>query len=79
MEKQRNTEFKKKMKNELDKQLVEKNLKKGDEQVETEAYVDLQNHQLNVYDEREHQKELDRKNKIMNEKRQRDRQVFFID
>lgn len=44
LEKQRNAEFKKKMKNELDKQLIEKNMKKGDEKVENEAYVDLQNH-----------------------------------
>jgi len=41
LEKQRNAEFKKKMKNELDKQLIEKNARKGDEKVENEAYVDL--------------------------------------
>jgi len=29
------------MKNELDKQLIEKNARKGDEKVENEAYVDL--------------------------------------
>lgn len=53
LEKQRNAEFKKKMKNELDKQVVEKNGKKVDDRVETDAYVRLQDHQLNVYDLRE--------------------------
>lgn len=32
------------MKNELDKQVVEKSYKKTDERVENEAYVDLQSH-----------------------------------
>ncbi|KAL4453090.1 hypothetical protein ABPG74_015321 [Tetrahymena malaccensis] len=75
LEKQRNAEFKKKMRNELDKQLAEKGSRKVHERVENDAYVDLQNHQLNVYDEREKQKEQEKQAKIMNEKRQRDKQV----
>ncbi|EGR28839.1 hypothetical protein IMG5_167910, partial [Ichthyophthirius multifiliis] len=75
LQKHRDQEFKKKMKNELDKQLNEKINRKSMEKQEESAYVQLQGHQLKVYDEREKEKEQERHNKIMNEKRQRDKQV----
>lgn len=55
--------------------MQEKERKKHQEQDELDAYMKLQHHQLNAYDQREKDKMDDYKTKIMHEKQQRDKQV----
>ncbi|CAD8164507.1 unnamed protein product [Paramecium pentaurelia] len=75
LEQQRQIEFKKKMKAELDRQLEEKKRRMEIEKRQEEAYVKLRDFQMNVYDQREEQKKRDIAKKQQLEKEQRDRQV----
>ncbi|CAK79522.1 unnamed protein product (macronuclear) [Paramecium tetraurelia] len=75
LEQQRQAEFKKKMKTELDRQLAEKKRRLEMEKKQEEAYVKLRDFQMNVYDQREEQKKREIAQKQQMEKEQRDRQV----
>ncbi|KAM3130923.1 hypothetical protein pb186bvf_016946 [Paramecium bursaria] len=75
LEKIRQQEFKKKIKSELDRQINEKYGKKQEEVQDEDAYVKLHQYQMNLFDQREKDKQDTLKQKIYQEKLQRDRQV----
>eukprot|EP00828_Plagiopyla_frontata_P045177 TRINITY_DN764_c0_g1_i11.p1 TRINITY_DN764_c0_g1~~TRINITY_DN764_c0_g1_i11.p1 ORF type:complete len:503 (-),score=92.71 TRINITY_DN764_c0_g1_i11:67-1575(-) len=75
LEQQREYEQKRKIKNELDKQLHEKHQIKQMDNEEQDEYNKMQEKMLEIYDQREREKEQERQRKIMHEKQSRDRQL----
>ena len=75
LEFQRNLEMKKKVKEELDRQILEKKRLQKYEDEDERAYAGALENQIKNYDFREKKKEDERKAKIMNEKYSRDKQL----
>lgn len=72
----RDKQRKRLIKEELDKQLGEKGVKKSREKQESEMYEELQQQHLKLLEEREKEKLTEIQRKIMLEKESRDRQLY---
>ena len=75
MEKLRLAEQKKKMRSDLQRQIMEKQRLKERNEEEDRAYFELQLQQMQRYDEREATKAKEMRDKIMTEKLSRDKQL----
>lgn len=75
MDDMRHVEQMKKLRNELDRQIVEKNHLKGRDHEELQVYNKIQEKQLEIMDRRIKEKEDDKKRKILQEKMSRDKQL----
>lgn len=75
MENTRQAEQMKKLKGELDRQIVEKNHFKQRDVQESQAYNQIQEKQLEIMDKRAKEKEDEKRRKILHEKLSRDKQL----
>jgi len=75
LEKVREQEQKKRIKIELDRQIEEKKRVQAQEEQEMKKYTNLVQNQMQTYDKKETKKEQEMKNKVMQEKSSRDKQL----
>jgi len=75
LDEMRQKEQMKKLRNELDRQIVEKNHLKGRDHEELQVYNKIQEKQLEITDRRIKDKDDDKKRKILQEKMSRDKQL----